>query len=252
MNSSIIVRRLLSSAAAAASSNKRVLVVGGCGAMGEAVLNVFQKKAWETYSLDIIPSDVAGKSYTFDHIQSRDNYSGSVKTVVDAIEEDSVTFEAVICAAGGWAGGDISSDEFPASLELLWRLNIQSAATSTHLAAKFLSPGGMLTLTGAEVVREGGTSFMPAYGMSKAATHHLVQSASQGYLPENCTVNAVLPVTIDTPTNRTGMPDADFSSWTKPEDIAEEIESWVNGNRPTNGALVSIHTQNGKSSFAES
>lgn len=247
--SSVVVRRLFSSAASSAGPPKRVLVVGGCGAMGEAVLNAFQKKDWETYSLDIKHSEIANKSYSFDHVQAKADYSGSVKATVEAMEQDKVSFDAVVCAAGGWAGGDISSDDFPGSLELLWRLNIQSAATSSHLAAKFLSPGGMLTLTGAEVVRQGGTSFMPAYGMSKAATHHLVESASDGYLPDNCTVNAVLPVTIDTPINREGMPDADFTNWTDPKEIAFEIESWVHGSRPKNGAMVSIQTENGQTSF---
>jgi hypothetical protein len=38
-------------------------------------------------------------------------------------------------------------------------------------------------------------------------------------------------MTIDTPMNRKFMPDADFTSWTKSEDIAEKILEWsINGN----------------------
>jgi NAD(P)-dependent dehydrogenase (short-subunit alcohol dehydrogenase family) len=36
-------------------------------------------------------------------------------------------------------------------------------------------------------------------------------------------VNAVMPSLIDTPRNRADMPDADYSKWVKPEDIAEVI-----------------------------
>ena len=36
-------------------------------------------------------------------------------------------------------------------------------------------------------------------------------------------VNAILPGTIDTPRNRTDMPNADFSRWVPPAAIAEVI-----------------------------
>jgi hypothetical protein len=36
-------------------------------------------------------------------------------------------------------------------------------------------------------------------------------------------VSVVVPSTIDTPQNRQSMPDADFSKWVKPEDIASII-----------------------------
>ena len=247
-----LFRRLFSATTpSVAGADKRVLVVGGCGAMGEAILDVFGKKHWETFSLDIKTSSAASKSYTFSASDAKEDYGGTIESLVHTLEMDGVSFTAVVCAAGGWAGGNISSNHFLQSFETLWQQNVQSAATSTHLAAKFLARGGMLTLTGAEVVRQGGTSFMPAYGMSKAATHHLVASASQGYLPDECTVNAILPVTINTPANRDAMPDADFSSWIEPNEIAVEIESWVDGPRPRNGALVSIHTENGTSTFVE-
>jgi NAD(P)-dependent dehydrogenase (short-subunit alcohol dehydrogenase family) len=35
--------------------------------------------------------------------------------------------------------------------------------------------------------------------------------------------NSVLPGTIDTPANRSAMPQADFSTWTAPQDIARVI-----------------------------
>ncbi|HMV27230.1 MAG TPA: SDR family oxidoreductase, partial [bacterium] len=43
----------------------------------------------------------------------------------------------------------------------------------------------------------------------------------------NIQVNAVVPGIIDTPTNRQSMPDADFSTWVKPQSIAEVISFLV-------------------------
>jgi hypothetical protein len=39
----------------------------------------------------------------------------------------------------------------------------------------------------------------------------------------NVVASVIVPSTIDTPQNRTSMPDADFSKWVKPEAIAEVI-----------------------------
>jgi NAD(P)-dependent dehydrogenase (short-subunit alcohol dehydrogenase family) len=40
---------------------------------------------------------------------------------------------------------------------------------------------------------------------------------------EGINVNAVLPSIIDTPPNRRDMPDADFSQWVSPAQLAEVI-----------------------------
>lgn len=68
-----------------------------------------------------------------------------------------------------------------------------------------------------------GTPGMIGYGMAKAAVHQLVKSlaATDGGLPANSTVLAILPVTLDTPMNRKWMPKADHSKWTPMEFIAE-------------------------------
>ena len=42
-------------------------------------------------------------------------------------------------------------------------------------------------------------------------------------LDRNIRVNGVIPGTIDTPANRRDMPNADFSKWVAPEQIADVI-----------------------------
>lgn len=64
---------------------------------------------------------------------------------------------------------------------------------------------------------------MIGYGMAKAAVHQLVKSlaAADSGLPNNSTVLAILPVTLDTPMNRKWMPKADHSTWTPMDFVAE-------------------------------
>jgi dihydropteridine reductase len=64
---------------------------------------------------------------------------------------------------------------------------------------------------------------MIGYGMAKAAVHQLTKSlaAENSGLPPNSLSVAIVPVTLDTPMNRKWMPNADFSTWTPLEFVAE-------------------------------
>ena len=82
--------------------------------------------------------------------------------------------------------------------------------------------------------------------MAKAAVHQLTRSlgAKGSGLPEGSAALCILPVTLDTPMNRKFMPDADFTTWTPLEFIAEMFFTWMSGSegRPTSGSLVKIDT----------
>lgn len=119
----------------------------------------------------------------------------------------------------------------------------------------------------------GPTPGMLGYGLSKAGTHHFVQTLGEitgkavttrtkrqkarrlrkdaEYL-DTLSVVGILPTTIDTPNNRDAMPQADFDAWTKPIHIAEEIASWIENPvlRPHSGSLVKVHpSKDGGASF---
>ena len=58
-----------------------------------------------------------------------------------------------------------------------------------------------------------------AYAASKAAVIAAVPSASEEVKGAGVCVNCVLPSVIDTPANRSAMPDADHGRWVRPEEI---------------------------------
>jgi NAD(P)-dependent dehydrogenase (short-subunit alcohol dehydrogenase family) len=64
---------------------------------------------------------------------------------------------------------------------------------------------------------------MSAYCCSKSSVMKLTESLSEELRHKGVNVNAVLPSIIDTPPNRQDMPDADFSHWVSPEQLAEVI-----------------------------
>jgi NAD(P)-dependent dehydrogenase (short-subunit alcohol dehydrogenase family) len=54
--------------------------------------------------------------------------------------------------------------------------------------------------------------------------------------------NAILPSVIDTPANREGQPDADWSKWVDPADIAKVVRFLVSDeSAPLSGAAVPVY-----------
>lgn len=68
-----------------------------------------------------------------------------------------------------------------------------------------------------------GTPGMIGYGLAKAAVHQLTKSLAEekSGLPKDSLVVSILPITLDTPMNRKWMPQADHSTWTPLDFIAE-------------------------------
>lgn len=156
--------------------------------------------------------------------------------------------DAVICVAGGWAGGNASKD-LAKNTDLMIKQSVWSSTISASVAAHFLKEGGVLTLTGAKPALTA-TSGMIGYGMAKAAVHQLTKSlaASGSGLPDNSLVVSILPITLDTPMNRQWMPKADFSTWTPLEFVAELFHTWIQNpaKRPVNGSLLQLVTKESK------
>eukprot|EP01104_Vermistella_antarctica_P020960 TRINITY_DN9214_c1_g1_i1.p2 TRINITY_DN9214_c1_g1~~TRINITY_DN9214_c1_g1_i1.p2 ORF type:complete len:248 (-),score=63.85 TRINITY_DN9214_c1_g1_i1:107-802(-) len=226
--------------------SKSVLVYGGAGQLGAAVVTAFVKATWSVVSVDLRESSDATKSVV---LANSGDLESDVKGVRADLGEDK--FDAVVCVAGGWAGGNAKSDGFLKSFDFLWKCNMQSAMASSNIAAHTLKENGMFVLTGAQAAL-GPTAGMISYGITKAATHHLVSSLADksGGLPDGASVAAILPITLDTATNRSGMPTADFTSWTPLEDVANVLVEWAEGkNRPATGTLVTVKTEASKTTF---
>lgn len=130
--------------------------------------------------------------------------------------------------------------------------SVWSSLIAAKLASKFLNENGLLTLTGAKAALEP-TPGMIGYGMAKAAVHHLVSSLAEakGGLPKDSSVLAILPVTLDTPMNRKFMADADHSTWTPLNFVADLFHKWSTEPtaRPKSGSLVQLITEKGDTSL---
>jgi len=83
---------------------------------------------------------------------------------------------------------------------------------------------------------------MTAYTASKSGVAALTQALAQELTEEQIWVNAVAPSILDTPANRSAMPDADHSRWVSPADLATLIAFLASpDNRATRGAVIPVY-----------
>jgi len=229
----------------------RVLVYGGRGALGSEIVTKFKHEGWWVANIDTAPNTQADENVTVaagDSWQEQhDAVSASVSSLL-AGAADTAKLDAVICVAGGWAGGSPAAKEFVKNSEAMWRSSVWPASISASLATAHLRPGGMIVLPGAAAPAAGGTPGMAGYGMAKAAVHHLTRSlacAGSG-LAEDCLAAAILPVTLDTPMNRKWMAKADQSAWTPLDFVSGLMYKWAtSADRPQSGSLVKMVTKGG-------
>lgn len=209
---------------------KKVLILGGSGALGKSVVNTFKstKPIWNVINLDF--SENKNADYNYQLNSNSDNFiSKDEISKIGKLEVFQKKLDCIINVAGGWRGGSIESEDILESTQQMISMNLYSTLLSAHLAKKFLNENSLMIFTGANSVKEGMHAWMMGYQLSKNSVHHLtdVLLKNPNELPTNTKLITILPNTIDTQSNRSAMPDADFSSWTKPEEIARVLKNWA-------------------------
>ncbi|KAM9835477.1 dihydropteridine reductase-like [Syngnathus typhle] len=225
----------------------KVIVYGGRGALGSKCVQHFKSKGWWVANIDMGANEDANENVIVKLTDSFCEQAGQVTSdVARLLGEQKV--DAILCVAGGWAGGNCSSKDMYKNTDLMWKQSVWTSTVSSHLAAVHLKPGGLLTLAGAKAALSG-TGGMMGYGMAKAAVHQLCRSLAgkNSGMPSGAAAVAILPVTLDTPMNRKFMPDADFGTWTPLEYVAETFFKWATDvDRPVSGSLMQLLTSGGK------
>eukprot|EP00795_Rhopilema_esculentum_P012553 gene12553-3246_t len=227
-------------------ATSRILIYGGKGALGANCVSFFKSKNWWVLSVDLAPNEDADANVVVTELVDWVKQSEMVHQRVDELMAGN-KLDALFCVAGGWAGGNAKSKSFLKSADLMWKQSVWTSSISASIAAHHLKEGGVLTLPGAKPAT-GGTSGMIGYGMAKAAIHQLTKSLADesSGLPAGTVVATILPITLDTPMNRKGMPNADFSSWTPLEYISNLFYNWTQGVEvPKSGSLVTLVTKDG-------
>ncbi len=193
--------------------DKVVVVTGANGALGRVAVELAASQGAAVVALDLRFDGTPGaRRYTLDLTDA----AGTLACVAELGRVD-VLFNI----AGGFAMGPSVHETTFEQWDHMTRMNV----TTTRNMINAVVPGmlargrGSIVNVGALSAREGQAN-MGAYCVAKSTVMRLTESLSKELRGKGINVNAVLPSIIDTPTNRGDMPDADFSRWVAPGDLA--------------------------------
>ncbi|NMD61321.1 UNVERIFIED_ORG: NAD(P)-dependent dehydrogenase (short-subunit alcohol dehydrogenase family) [Nocardia globerula] len=207
---------------------RTALVTGGTGGLGSAVTKRLLANGWrvvvpwlvreELSRLDEHPNLVLVEADLSDELDLE-------KAVSIAGEESSAPLFAVANLVGGFTSGQRVHESPVGVLDSQMNLNVRTAYTVTQATLPYLIRGGggsVICMSAAATRRP--FAGAAAYISSKAAVVALVETLALEYIDDHIRVNALLPFVIDTPGNRTSMPDSDRKGWAQPSSIAEVVE----------------------------
>lgn len=206
-------------------SDRVVLVTGGTGGLGRAVVAAFLDAGWRV----AVPTHRGGDDAlaALGHGDRLTSFAADLTTEEGAALSVRRTTEwaggldAVVHTVGGYAGGHPLHETTVAEWDRMMDINLRGAFLLVRAAVPRIRPGGTMVFVSSRAALTGRRGHA-AYAISKAALLTLTEAVAE----ENrgrLRVNAVLPGTIDTPANRKAMPGADTASWTAPEEIARVI-----------------------------
>lgn len=206
--------------------SKNIIISGASGGLGRDVVKKLSDLGNELYvtfgSKNINAFD------EFENVTSQvvdlTNSEESANFVKSTIEK-ATTVQAGIFLVGAYAPGSLHETD-DALLEKMLSLNF---FTTFHLVKPLMehfkaNGGGQFIFIGARPALEadqGKGNF--AYALSKSLLFKMAEFINAEGKSDNITATVVVPSTIDTPTNREAMPDADFDKWISAADIAESI-----------------------------
>jgi NAD(P)-dependent dehydrogenase (short-subunit alcohol dehydrogenase family) len=217
-----------------------VLVAGGTGHLGTAVVRELLAGGYAITATWVVESEAERLSAEPVELVHADLFDpDAVQKAVDSTPD----LEAVVNLVGGYAEGPRVHETDPDQFDGLMRLNVKPGFLLARAAMPRLIERGGGAFVGVSA-RAALRPFPGAAGYiaSKAAVLALIQALDAEYKRHGIRCNAILPSVIDTPPNRAAQPDADYSKWVQPEEIAKVVRFLVSDESgPMSGAAVPVY-----------
>jgi len=235
-------------------SGKMVLITGATGALGRVTARRVAGEGARTAltgrnrgALEELAASIATElSLPGDRIFVQTADLGSqedVQGLVDSVVGHWGGIDALVNIAGGWRGGkpvaEVSEKEWDETLDT----NLRSAFLACRAVVPIMAKKGWGRIVSiSSRAAENPGAGQAAYNVAKAGLIALTASIAAEYRRSGLAANAILPSIIDTPQNRTAMPDADTSRWVTPEEIASLIVYLLSEEGGSlNGAAIPVY-----------
>lgn len=167
----------------------------------------------------------------------------AVTKLIGAITAEHGRLDVMVNMVGGYIGGIKLWEMDTKDWDRMMSLNVQSGyalARATVRAMLKQGYGAIVNIASKAAVDH--AAGHAAYAASKAAAVAMIDCLAADLKGTRIRANSVLPSIIDTAVNRKAMPNADFSRWPKPVEIARVI-LWLCSDdaKLVNGAAIPVY-----------
>ncbi|HEX2908087.1 MAG TPA: SDR family NAD(P)-dependent oxidoreductase [Phototrophicaceae bacterium] len=224
-------------------ADKVVMITGASGNLGQAATRRFVRAGAKLVlverdkrKLAEMVAEVGGFAGAADVTDA-----ASVDALVKQVEAEYGRIDVLAHTVGGFAAGQRVHEAGLDVWDKMLNLNAKSVYVTAGRVAQHMVErqiqGSIVAVVAKNAYR--GTAKAAAYSASKAAAQRVIESMAAELGPLGITVNAIAPSMIDTPQNRAASPNADYSKWVQPEEIADAID-FLAASRSINGHTLDI------------
>ncbi|MGH6783093.1 MAG: SDR family NAD(P)-dependent oxidoreductase [Sphingomicrobium sp.] len=226
-------------------SDRHVVVTGGTGALGTAVVGALI----EAGAVCHVPWFAEKEAEQFPHrghkqvvLAGNTNLSdeASVARLFDGVER----LWASIHLVGGFAMSPVAQTSKAALMQQI-EMNLVTCFLCCRAAVNRMAgnkAGRIVNVAARPALEWRSGAGMAAYTASKAGVAALTAALAEEVVKDGILVNAVAPSIMDTPANRKAIPNADFASWPKVEEVAATIAFLASpDNAVTRGGIVPVY-----------
>jgi NAD(P)-dependent dehydrogenase (short-subunit alcohol dehydrogenase family) len=212
---------------------KVAIITGSAGALGSATTKTFLENKAMVVALyhtkekfNKLVDTLGDLSKNLSGVQGDAISAEDCKRLVAETTDRYGRVDILVNIVGGWRGGRTLEK----TSEETWDNMINLNAKTVFLCCREVLPhminenyGRIVNISAKSSTREGRMKNSSAYAASKGAVRTLTYAMTEELKDKNINVNCIMPSTIDTEDNRKMIPNADFSKWVPPEQIAETI-----------------------------
>ena len=200
-------------------NGKVVVITGAAGVLGNAVAEEFASRGATPMLVDVTAIKGSHASFVCDLTDA----SACTALVAD-ITKRVRRIDALANIAGGFTMGEAVHETTDATWKFMFDINVHTMLNMVRATVPVMlaQRSGAIINIGARAGLKG-TGRMGAYCAAKSVVIRLTESLADELKGQGINVNCVLPSIIDTARNRSDMPNADFSRWVAPADLARAI-----------------------------
>ncbi|MGD2156249.1 MAG: SDR family NAD(P)-dependent oxidoreductase [Anaerolineales bacterium] len=167
----------------------------------------------------------------------------SVEVGISKVISHFGNIDILVNTVGGFRSGTTLHETSLETWDLMMDLNARSVFLACHAVIPYMLEQGCGKIVSV-AARPGlkGNQRMAAYSASKSVVIRLTESMAAELKNQGINVNCIIPGTIDTPSNRESMPQADYTRWVDPGSTADVIMMLTSElARDIHGASISVY-----------